>query len=113
MEQLETLQRLKELLTNSTPPDTSFTKDINNAEPRVVSSQKVTNFTPEPRVHTPTVTFAKQTKPPNDIQPQLQSEAAEPRVRKEPISHVSKAKIVKTIPKENTLTRVTRARTQR
>jgi hypothetical protein len=34
-------------------------------------------------------------------------------VRKEPISHVSKAKIDKTIPKENTLTRVTRARPQR
>ena len=113
IEQLETLQRLEQLLTNTTPSDTNVMKAITNAELRVVSPQNVTNATPEPRVHTPTVTFAKQTKPPNDIQPQPQSEATEPRVRKQPISHVSKARIDKTIPKENTLTRVTRARTQR
>ncbi len=118
LEQIESLKRLKKLLTNTPPPPPVNTTPTptHTAEPRVENPKQTTLDTTEPKVETPTVTFDTETKPPNNTAytlPKLHQ--SEPRVQKEQSKGIiSKATIDKPMPpNKNQLAKIQRARIPR
>ncbi len=114
LEQIESLKRLKEILTN---PPQQIEKQPQTAEPRVNNLRQVTQIqnSPGPWLETPTVTFDTGTKSPNKtVLPPTQLHTAEPRLQKQQNTDISKAIIYKPMPPKNSkLTGVPLARVLR
>ncbi len=118
LDQIKSLKRLKELLTNTPPPTQVETipRPMHAVEPRIENPRDTTPDARAPRVEqTPMVSFDTGTKPPNKTVPQSpQTYVTEPRVQKERSKDISKLIINKPmLPKGGKITSIPLARVPR
>ncbi len=118
LNQIESLKRFKELLTNTSSPThvETIPTTMHAVEPRIENPRDTTHDARASRVEqTPTVSFDTGTKPPNRTVPQSpQTYVTEPRVQKEQSKDISKVIINKPmLPKGNKLTSIPLARVPR
>jgi hypothetical protein len=110
LEQIKSLKRLEEQLTNTPPPPpvNTIRTPTHTVEPRVENPTQTTLNTTEPRVETPTVIFDTETKPPNNTAyTSPKPHQSEPRVQKEQSKGISKGTINKPMPpSKNQLTKI-------